>query len=134
MHLHTVERHTNGSSFGESRRCETVSSNVEHNGCKYDLTTTADDMAREYLVDIKDEDLDEIVEIISEGMVVQWLRQFVNNQENLSLALNTRDFTTYSSAELLNRVNGTYTEARKNFINAMREYSYNHGDLTELHL
>lgn len=97
--------------------------------CKYNFMTTADDIAREYLVDVDDEDLDEIVDIVSEGMVVQWLRQFVNSQENLQLVLNSRDFTTYSSAELLNRINGTYTEARKNFINAMREYSYNHGDL-----
>ena len=49
-------------------------------------------------------------------------------------ALNTKDFSTYSPAELLLRISNTYMAARKEFTNKMREYSYNHGDLTELHL
>lgn len=57
--------------------------------CKYDLTTTQDDTLREFDVDIDDGDLDEISNIISEGMVCQWLKIYVNKQENLENVLNT---------------------------------------------
>ena len=102
--------------------------------CKYDLSTTASDELRIFDVDIKDEDMDEIIDIVTEGMVVQWLKPFVYKQENLELALNTRDFTTYSPAELLRRVGEAYKQAQRDFVNMQREYSYRHGDLTVLHL
>lgn len=102
--------------------------------CKYDLTTTADDSSREFGVDIADEDIDELAEIISEGMVVQWLKPYIYQQENLQNALNTRDFTTYSPAELLMRIGNAYEKAKKDYIQMIREYSYNHGDLSDLHI
>ena len=102
--------------------------------CKYDLSTTGDDIIREFDVDIPDEDLDEIADIVSEGMLVQWMKPFTYRQESLESVLNTRDFTTYSPAELLMRIGNAYKAAQKDFTNMMREYSYNHGDLTDLHL
>ena len=102
--------------------------------CKYDLSSTADDEAREFAVNIPDEDLDEIGDIISEGMLVQWMKPYFYKQENLQNTLNTRDFTTYSPAELLHRIQDAYNTAKRDFVNMMREYSYNHADLTELHL
>ena len=102
--------------------------------CKYDLATTADDVVREFDVDIEAGDLDEIVEIVSEGMLVQWMKPYTYKQENLESVLNTRDFTTYSPSELLLRISATYAAVRKDFTNMMREYSYNHGDLSSLHL
>lgn len=102
--------------------------------CKYDLTTTADDTIREFDINIDAGDLDEIIEIVSEGMVVQWMKPYTYKQENLESVLNTKDFTTYSPSELLMRISAAYTAARKDFTNMMREYSYNHGDLTDLHL
>lgn len=102
--------------------------------CKYDLTSTADDVVREFDVEVESEDLDELVNIISEGMVVQWLKPYTYRQENLESVLNTRDFTTYSPAELLMRVSSAYQAAKKDFVQMIREYSYNHGKLGELHL
>lgn len=102
--------------------------------CKYDLANTGDDIIREFEIDIPEEDLEEIVDIISEGMLVQWMKPFTYRQENLENVLNTRDFTTYSPAEMLLRISNAYASARKDFTNMMREYSYNHGDLTDLHL
>lgn len=102
--------------------------------CRYDLITTQDDIIREFNVDIADEDLDELVNIISEGMIVQWLKPYVYRQESLQNVLNTRDFTTYSPAELLLRVGDTYAKAQKDYIQMIREYSYNNGDLSDLHL
>lgn len=102
--------------------------------CAYDLTGSANDDEREFAIDIDGKDVDELAEIISEGMVVQWLKPFMYRQENLENVLNTRDFTTYSPAELLHRVGEAYKHAQRDYTNAVREYSYNHGDLTELHL
>lgn len=102
--------------------------------CKYKLSGSFDSLNMEFVVDVNDDDVDELVDIISEGMVVQWLKPFVNNQENLQNALSTRDFSVYSPAELLNRVSGVYEKARSAYTQMIREYSYNHGDLTKLHL
>ena len=102
--------------------------------CKYDLSSTADAIVREFNVDIPQEDLEELADIISEGMVAQWLKPNAFRQENLQSALNTKDFTHYSPAELLNRVATVYAKVQRDFVSMMREYSYNHGDLTDLHL
>lgn len=102
--------------------------------CKYDLFTTGDDELRVFSVDIDRCDLEEIVDIISEGMVVQWLKPYVYQQELLQNVLNTRDFTQYSPAELLLRVGNAYTKAQHDYTQMIREYSYNHGDLGDLHL
>ena len=101
--------------------------------CKYDLTSAADDTLREFSLDINSNDIDELVDIISEGMLVQWLKPYVYKQELLENALNTRDFTTYSPAELLMRVGNAYSKAQKDYTQMIREYSYNHGDLSDLH-
>jgi len=102
--------------------------------CLYDLTTTRDDEHRTFDVDISAEDKDEIVDIIACGMVVQWIKPYVNQQELLQNVLSTRDFDTYSPAELLLRVGNAYKSAQKEFVQAIREYSYNHGDLTSYHI
>ena len=102
--------------------------------CKYDLINTRNDVLREFDIEISDSDLDEIADIISEGMVVQWLKGYVNKQENLENVMNTRDFITYSPAELLMRVGNAYTQAKKDYTQMIREYSYVHGDLTTLHI
>lgn len=102
--------------------------------CGYDLLTTQDSTAREFDVDIAQADLDELVDIISEGMLLQWMKPFVYRQENLENVLNTRDFTSYSPAELLMRIGNAYSEVKKDYTQMIREYSFNHGDLTRLHL
>lgn len=101
--------------------------------CKYDLSTR-DDVLREFVNIIPNEDIDEIADIVSEGMLVQWMKPFVYRQEILEQVLNTKDFSSYSPAELLYRIRGAYSSAQKDFVGMMREYSYNHGDLTDLHL
>lgn len=101
--------------------------------CLYDLFTTADDTEREFAVDIADDDVDELVEILSEGMVVQWMKPFLYRQETLENLMNTRDFTLYSPANLLSKIGEAYKQVRKDYTQMIREYSYNHGALTELH-
>lgn len=103
--------------------------------CKFDIAA-GDDEAREFTFsdDATESEIDEILEIVSEGMVVQWLKPMIYKQENLELALNMTDFTSYSPAELTKQVKAVYTDARENYTNMVNEYSYRHGDLTDLHL
>lgn len=102
--------------------------------CKYDFLSAQDDKIREFNIDVPIGDIDELAEIISEGMIVQWLKPYTFKQESLENVLNTRDFTTYSPAELLLRIGNVYKDAKKNYTQLIREYSYNHGDLSDLHL
>lgn len=101
--------------------------------CEYDLSTR-DDEKREFNVDIPYVDLVEIADIVSEGMLVQWMKPYVYKQENLQNAISTRDFSVYSPAELLLRIGNAYEKVQKDYTGMMREYSYNHADLTGLHL
>lgn len=101
---------------------------------QYDLSTTGDDIIREFEVDIPAEDLDELADIISEGMLVQWMKPYVYKKESLETVLNTKDFTAYSPAELLMRIGNAYKDAKRDFSNMKKNYSYDHGDLTDLHL
>ena len=54
--------------------------------CQYDFSTTGDDETRVFNVDVPDDDLTEIADIVSEGMVVQWLKPYVYKQELLENA------------------------------------------------
>ena len=102
--------------------------------CSYDLVSTRNDELREFEVEIPDRILLEIINIVTEGMLVQWMKPYIYNQELLQNVLNTRDYTTYSPSELLYRVTEAYKESQQNFTRMIREYSYRHGDLTVLHL
>ena len=101
--------------------------------CKYDLST-GDDVLREFHITIPENEIDEIVDIVTEGMLVQWMKPYVYAGENLKNMLNTSDFSSYSPSELLYRVKSAYEMCRKDFTRQMRDYSYRHGDLTDLHL
>ena len=86
------------------------------------------------MTDIPEKDLDEISDIISEGMLVQWMKPYMYKQENYENMINTTDYSGYSPAELLNRITAAYKMCKRDFSNMMKDYSYNHGDLSELHL
>lgn len=101
--------------------------------CLYDLMAR-DDESRMLLVEIPQEDLIEIIDIVTDGMIVQWLKPILNKQENYENILNTRDFSAFSPERILARVLEAYKSARKEFKGRIKEYSYTHGDLTDLHL
>lgn len=76
----------------------------------------------------------EFIDIISDGMVFYWFKQFMFAEENLKNQLNTADFSTYSPAELLKQVKLAYDQCKKDFTARLRKYSYDHGELTDLHI
>lgn len=82
----------------------------------------------------KEIDLHEVIDIVTEGMLVQWLNAFVYKQENLENMLNTNDFSQYSPAELTYRLTNLFTTTKNSFVQKIRNYSYRHGDLSELHI
>lgn len=63
--------------------------------CQYDLSDY-DDAVREFSVTIPDNDIDEIADIVSEGMLVQWMKPYFYRADNLENILNTSDFSAYS--------------------------------------
>lgn len=67
---------------------------------------------------------------------MNWLKPYVMQQDALRISgfINTKDFTAYSPANQLGQIKSVYRSAERSFINMMREYTYRHGDLTELHL
>ena len=103
--------------------------------CDIKFMDISDDKTRTFNVPDSDaEYMDEIIDIVSEGMLEQWLKPYVYQQDLLRNVLNTRDYTMFSPAELVMRVGNAYKDAHKNYLNLIREYSYNHGDLSDLHL
>ena len=99
---------------------------------KYDLNH-GDDDNRIFDTNISEADKDELIDIITEGMLVQWMKPYVYTSENLENLINTNDYSQYSPAELLLRIKGAYKDCQKDFDNMIKEYSFNHGDLTKLH-
>lgn len=103
--------------------------------CKFDIVHGDDDNRTfDFGDEATEADVDEIVDIVSEGMVCQWFRQYFYAADNLKNMLNTNDYTAYSPAELLNRMTAAYEMCKHDFTQMVREYSYRHGDLTVLHL
>lgn len=106
--------------------------------CEYDIVN-GDDEERTFEfvknnIDITPGELEEIIDIVSTGMLVQWFTQYFYKQENLENVLNTSDFSSYSPAELLYRMTNAFDVCKTDFIAMVREYSYRHGDLTDLHI
>lgn len=101
-----------------------------------EICTTHDLTDRDECGRVFNEDIpDIIVNIVSDGMVKFWLRQYVFNPHNLENYLNTRDFTLAASpANVLKEVRETYELMSRTFTQGMREYSYRTGDLTSLHM
>lgn len=93
--------------------------------CKKDLTQTDENGFTEDL------DLMEI-DILTEGMIESWLKPMRNNLDLLRNALSTKDFTTFSPANLLDKVNTVYLAAHANFLSRIKEYSYIRNDVGDL--
>lgn len=100
--------------------------------CTYDLSLR-DKETREFTDDFDEEDIDEIVDIVSEGMLVQWLKPLYFKQENYENMLNTTDYNGYSPANLLEKIGDAYITCCKRFKDRMNDYSFRHGDIGDLH-
>ena len=101
-------------------KCKRIVKTVDLSKC--------DDKIMEFSVEIPDE----VMDIITEWMTVFWLQPFVNNIENLRNNLPTKDFSVFSSANLLEKIGNRYDTSYKRARSVMNEYSYIIADMKEL--
>jgi hypothetical protein len=95
--------------------------------CKTDLTDR-DDEYSQFNITLDDE----IIEILAEIMVEKWLQPKLNNTENLKNALSTKDFSVFSPANLLDKIQTTYSLTKKQSKSLIRGYSFINSDIEEL--
>ena len=74
----------------------------------------------------------EIINIISTGMIVEWLKPQYYFNDNLKNSLNTKDYSTFSPANLLKEIRETYFTTKKEFEGMINNYSYINGNLEDL--
>lgn len=107
---------------------------LEERCFNWDLPDFIDEYNRQRLDDaiVKDE----VVEIISEGMLLKWLKGFVfaSNTFDLSNFIKTKDFSPYSPSNFIATMGDLYNSTRSNYKNLINEFSYEHGELHKLHM
>ena len=90
-------------------------------------------MSRDDVTQAFEEDIpNDVIDIIVEWMTVFWLKPYLNNMENLRNALNTKDFTFFSPANLLEKISNRYELARKHARSLTNEYSFIYADMSGL--
>ena len=95
--------------------------------CKIDLSD------RDETLQVFNNDLDdEIIEIIAENMLIEWLKPKLLNTDNFKNALSTKDFSLFSPANLLDKTNDTMELITKNARKLINNYSFNHANPEDL--
>ncbi|MCM1315246.1 MAG: hypothetical protein NC244_07765 [Alistipes senegalensis] len=95
--------------------------------CKHNLLNCDED----FQTFEEDLDLDEM-DILSEIMITEWLSPQIYNDELLESRLNTKDFTEYSPAKLIEQIRNVYNESRTKAKYMMIQYTYDHGNVRNL--
>ena len=95
--------------------------------CKHDLL----DVDTENKLFLDTLTIDEI-DILSEIMIVEWLSPQIYSDELLESRLNTKDFTEYSPAKLIEQINIVYKESKKRVKYMIIQYTYEHGNVRDL--
>ena len=75
---------------------------------------------------------DEIIDIITELMIVEWLKPKVLSTENLKNCLSTKDFSLFSPANLLKEMREIFTKCKNDSRGLINNYSFSHADFTKL--
>ena len=92
--------------------------------CEMDLYDR-DDEILEFRCDLDDE----VIDIITENMLVEWLKPKVLFSDNLSNVLNTKDFSMYSPANMLKELRETLAYLKKNARALVNNYSFAHSEV-----
>ena len=72
------------------------------------------------------------LDIISELMVEVWCKPRLYNLDLLRNKLSTKDFTTFSPANLLDKIREVYEQAHKRARSMINEYSFRENDIGEM--
>lgn len=100
---------------------------VKFSSCKINLFDR-DDTLKQFNQTLDDE----ILDILSENMIISWLQPRLNNTENLKNALSTKDFNLYSPANLLKELRETFKEINSNARKMISNYSFRHANPKDL--
>lgn len=108
--------------------------NLEDRSFNWDLPDYIDKYNHQRLEDVIIKE--EVINIISEGMVLKWLKSFLFTSDTFELGnfLKTKDFSPYSPSNFINTMNGLYMATQANYKNLIKEFSYQHGELHKLHM
>ena len=80
-----------------------------------------------------EDDLDDsVIVMLTEYMVEAWLKPYLNNADLLRLHMNTKDFSTTSPANLVDKIGVRYDEARHRARSLRNEYTYVINSVTSL--
>lgn len=104
--------------------CRHISKKVQN----YADLSARDDVSCEFSDDIDDE----LIDIIAECMITEWLKPQIYSDELLESRLNTKDFTEYSPAKLIEQIRNVYEMSKKESLAAINNYTFSHGDIPEL--
>ena len=72
------------------------------------------------------------IDIISELMVEAWCKPRLYNLDLLRNKLSTKDFTTFSPANLLDKIREVYEQSHKRARSMINEYSFRENDIGEM--
>ena len=75
---------------------------------------------------------DEIIEILSIGIVSHWLSAKALNSELLRNVMHNRDYNSYSPANLLREIRELRTAVRREYEGKIRTYSFRNSELERL--
>lgn len=93
--------------------------------CKVDLSDK-DDIIAQFNNTLDDE----IIDIISTGMIVEWLKPKYYLDDHMQNMLNTNDYKLAASpANMLSSIRETYNQTKQEFKSAMNEYSFVHSEI-----
>ena len=71
--------------------------------------------------------LTDIIDIVSEGMMLEWMTPYLYSSENFENLINTKDFTSYSPANLLTSLGERYRALKQSFRQKLIDYTYDYG-------
>lgn len=111
-----------------NRYLESVCRKVQRKCAEYIDLSNRDNDLQEFTIDI-DEDM---IEILAECMVAEWLKPKIYSDELLESRLNTKDFTEFSPAKLIEHTRYVY-EMSVDTANAMiNNYTFSHRDIHKI--
>lgn len=87
--------------------------------CKKDLYAR-DDEEQVFDADLNDMEID----ILCNYMIAEWLKPYLYSSELLRERLSTRDYSEYSPANLIDKINTVYNDSRKNARLLAINYTY----------
>lgn len=95
--------------------------------CKQDLNDKEDELLT-FNIELSNREKD----ILALGMVLHFIEPYVYNTDSLQNALNTKDFSLYSPANLLEKMTDLMTTTEYRLKREINLYSFRNGDISSL--